>query len=192
MQKGHIFFISGIAGAGKWTAINAILEENIPNLQLVLSCKTRAPRSSETLGVDYYRLSSEEFQKGIERWDFLEYNFVHGQDYYGTRYIDVIDNGINKGKNILKEMDITILPTLLKQKPELRKDFTYIFLDIPNSIIKQRMADRWDDVTWKDFEARMNSADKERALIDLADYVIDATQSKEQVFEEIKNLILKK
>lgn len=192
MQKGHIFFISGIAGAGKGTVIKSILEEKIPNLELVLSCKTRAPRSWEILGVDYYRLSLEEFQKGIEEGEFLEYNFIHGQSYYGTRYVDVIDDGIAKGKNILKEMDITILPSILENKPDLRENFTYIFLDIPNAIIKERMSERWDDVTGKDFEERMNSAEKERALKHLADYVIDATGSKEKVFQEIKDIILKK
>lgn len=192
MKQGHIFFISWFAWAGKWTVIQWLLQSNIPNFELVISCKTREPRESEVLGVDYYKLSWEEFQSAIARGEFLEYNLVHGQNYYGTRYVDVIDNGILKWKKILKEMDITILPKLLDEKPELRKDFTYIFLDIPKGLIKERMLQRWDDVTGLDFVKRMESVEKEKELMYLADYIIDATKSKQEVLEAVKEIILNK
>lgn len=118
------------------------MKENIPNLELAISCKTREPRVGEVVGKDYVKLSVEEFQADIEAGKFLEYNFIHNQNYYGTRYEDVIKNGIELGKTVIKEMDILTLPYILEQKKELRPNFSYIFLDIPDEKIKERMEAR--------------------------------------------------
>ena len=112
MKKWHIFFISGVAWAGKWTVIKKLLEKQIENLELALSCKTREYRDWEKPWIDYHKLSVNEFKQSIKEWDFLEYNFIHNQNYCGTKYTDVIDNGIHKGKIILKEMDILSFVTL--------------------------------------------------------------------------------
>lgn len=192
MNKWHIFFISGVAWAGKWTVIKKLLEKKIENFELALSCKTRDFRENEKQWIDYNKLTTEEFKFSIELWEFLEYNFVHNQNYYGTRFVDVIDNGINKGKIILKEMDILALPKLMYSRHDLKNDYTYIFLDLPVDKIKDRMQSRGDCVEWKDFENRLKSAKKETALKNLADYVINADQSEDKVFEDIFNIISKK
>lgn len=192
MNKWHIFFISGVAWAGKWTVIKKLLEKKIENFELALSCKTRDFRDGEKHWIDYNKLTTDEFKFSIELWEFLEYNFVHNQNYYGTRFVDVIDNGINKGKIILKEMDILALPKLMYSRHDLKNDYTYIFLDLPVDKIKDRMQSRGDCVEWKDFENRLKSAKKETALKNLADYVINADQSEDKVFEDIFNIISKK
>lgn len=189
MKKGHIFFISGVAGAWKWTVIKSLLAEKHKNIELALSCKTREPRKWETPWVDYNKLSVEEFKKAIEDWEFLEYNFIHNQAYYWTRIKDVIDNWINKWKIIIKEMDILILPKVLEERQDIRKDFTYIFIDIPLETIKSRMLSRWDDVTWADFENRINSATKEKKLKHLADFVIDWSWKPEETLKSLKKII---
>lgn len=192
MKKGHIFFISWVAWAWKWTAIKMLLNEQIDNLELALSCKTREPRVWEVLWVDYNKLSISEFKESIEKGDFLEYNFIHNQAYYGTLMKDVIENGIEKWKYILKEMDILILPKVLEERKSLRDDFTYIFLDIPVDKIKERMLHRWDDVTWLDYQNRIDSAIKEKDLSHLADYVIDSSGTPEQTLEKLKSIIFEK
>lgn len=192
MEKGHIFFISGVAGAGKWTVIKKILEKQWENLELALSCKTRDFRENEKQWIDYNKLSISEFKEAVERGEFLEYNFVHNQNYYGTRYNDVIENGIKKGKIIIKEMDILALPKLMSDRHDLKEDYTYIFLDLPTEKIKDRMKERWDCVEWSDFENRIKSAKKETALKNLADYVVNANQTQQAVFEEVFNIISKK
>ncbi|NVP18182.1 guanylate kinase [Candidatus Gracilibacteria bacterium] len=192
MKKGHIFFISGVAGAGKGTAIKSLLKDKNFNLELCLSCKTRELRSGEVDGVDYIKLSVEDFKKSISAGDFLEYNFVHNQAYYGTRLRDVIDNGINLGKYIIKEMDILILPRVLKENKINKKDFTYIFLDIPVEKIRERMIMRGDNVDGIDYQNRIESAKKEKELISLADYIIDASLTPENTLEELKKIIINK
>lgn len=192
MNKGHIFFISGVAWAGKWTVIKKLLEKKLENLELALSCKTRNFRNWEQQWIDYNKLSVEEFKLSIELGEFLEYNFIHNQNYYWTRFNDVIDNGINKGKVILKEMDILALPKLMYKCHDLKNDYTYIFLDLPIDQIKDRMLSRGDCVEWKDFENRLISAKKEIALKNLADYVVDANESADKVFETVFNIVSKK
>lgn len=192
MKKGHIFFISWVAWAGKWTLIKWLLEEKIENLELALSCKTRQPRKWEVLWVDYNMLSVEEFKASIDAWEFLEYNFIHNQAYYWTRYKDVIDNWINKWKIVIKEMDILILPKVLEERKDIREDFTYIFLDLDINKIKERMLHRWDDVTGIDYQHRIDSAKKEIDLKHLADYVVDWSWTPEETLEEVKKIIFNK
>jgi guanylate kinase len=189
MHKWKIFFICWIAGAWKWTLIKWLLKEVSLNLKLVLSYKTREPRIWEILWKDYVKLSVSEFKEAINRKEFLEYNFVHNQDYYWTKFVDVVDNGINTWINVVKEIDPLILPKLLEEKKIDRKDFLIIFLHISPEIVKERMLDRWDDINWNDYKNRLESARKEEELLHLADYVIDATKTKEEVLNEAIRII---
>lgn len=192
MKKGHVFFICGITWAGKWTLVNWLLNENIENLEFALSCKTREPRQNEIVWVDYIKLTFEEFEEAIERWDFLEYNFVHNQDYYWTRKKDIIENWIEKGKIILKEIDMLIVPSVLEKMKSLRENFSIIFIDIPIEMIKERMILRWDNVSGKDYENRISSAKMEKKFSNLVDLIIDWTKTKQEVLLEAKNFILSK
>lgn len=192
MKKWYVFFICWVTWSWKWTLINGLLKENIWNLEFALSCKTREPRPGEILGKDYVKLSFEEFKKEIEDWEFLEYNFVHNQDYYWTRKKDVIDNWIEKWKNLLKEIDMLIVPHLLENMKSLRKYFSIIYLDLPINTIRERMLSRGDSVDNKDYENRIESAQKEKNMKHLADFVVDATNSQEEILREVKEFILSK
>ena len=170
MKKWYVFFICWVTWSWKWTLINWLLKENIWNLEFALSCKTREPRP----------------------WEFLEYNFVHNQDYYWTRKKDVIDNWIEKWKNLLKEIDMLIVPHLLENMKSLRKYFSIIYLDLPINTIRERMLSRGDSVDNKDYENRIESAQKEKNMKHLADFVVDATNSQEEILREVKEFILSK
>lgn len=192
MKKWYVFFICWITWAGKWTLIKWLLNQNIKDLEFVLSCKTREPRNWEIIWKDYIKLSFEEFQKWIDSQEFLEYNFVHNQDYYWTRKTDIIENGIEKWKILLKEIDILIVPTLRKAMKGYEDNYSIIFLDLPIETIKERMASRWDDTWWEDYKNRVNSASKEKELLHLVDFVIDATKPQAQVLKETKDIIMNK
>lgn len=192
MNKWYVFFICWISWAGKGTLIKWLLNENIKNLEFVLSCKTREPRNWEIIWKDYIKLSFEEFQKWIDSQEFLEYNFVHNQDYYWTRKTDIIENWIEKWKILLKEIDILIVPTLHKAMKGYENNYSIIFLDLPIETIKERMASRWDDTWWEDYKNRVNSASKEKEFLHLVDFVIDATKPQAQVLKETKDIIMNK
>jgi len=186
MNKWHIFFISGVVWAWKSTVMKALSNDSIKNLKFVPSVKDRKPRPWEK---DFIMVSTQKFKEMIKAWEFLEYNFVHNQNYYGTRKKDIFENGIEKWKNIIKEIDMLILPKLLEIIKDDRENFTFIFLDLPENEIKNRMLSRWEEIWNKNYENRLNSSKKERKLSHLSDYIIDATKSPEEVKEEIKKII---
>ena len=103
-NKGNLIVISGPSGAGKGTICNELLKRNkdmIPSISVTSRDKT----ANEIEGVDYYFTTKEDFVTKIEDNYFLEYAVVHNNDYYGTPKEYVMDN-LNKGKNVILEIDI--------------------------------------------------------------------------------------
>jgi len=141
-KLGHIYFIMWVSGAGKWTLIKWLKDQEL-DLHIPLSYKSRQPRNFEKHWVDSYFISVSDFKQSIENHEFLEYAIVHGIDYYWTKYDDVIKNGVNNGKLVVKELDIHWLKRLIKEKPELRENYSTIFLNIPINKLRERIAKRW-------------------------------------------------
>ena len=189
MKKGHIYFIMWVSWAGKWTLINSLKKTDL-DLHIPLSYKSRAKRDFEVDGKDAYFISVEEFKSAIEKNEFLEYAIVHGIDYYWTKYDDVILNWIDKGKTVIKELDVLWLKRLIKEKPELEDYYTTIFLNIPVKKLRERIEKRWEKITEDELLRREQSAimeEKEARL--LCDYMLDATQSPEKVLKEVLDII---
>lgn len=190
MKKGHIFIISGIAWAWKWTLVDNIFKEMWDKFNFIKSCKTREPRPWEVLWKDYTKLSFDEFKKWVENGDFLEHILVHNQAYYWTRLED-FENAINSWEFYIKELDMKWVTLINETKPELRQYYTHIFIDLPEEKLKERMIMRGDDVSWDDYKNRVESAKIERSMKDMADYIIDWEISKEEVFSEFKEIFSK-
>ena len=189
----HVFFICWVSWAGKWTLIKAILEdEDLDFIEFVKSCKTRELRPGEVDWVDYIKLSVSDFKEKIMRDEFLEYNFVHNQNYYWTLKVDIIDNWIKKWKKLIKEIDPLILPTIIDKMSDYRQNMSIIFLDLPIEEIKNRMQKRWDDTSWADYENRIASARREKENIRLADYVFDWIIPTSELLDELKDIIYSK
>ncbi len=189
----YIFFIMWVSGAGKWTLLKALKQQKEINFHIPLSYKTRRPRDHEKNWIDAYFISEEKFKKSIKNHDFLEYAIVHWKEYYWTKYEDVIENWINKGKIVVKELDINWLKRLQKEKPELRSYYTTIFLNIPVDVLKERIKQRWDNISQNELERRINSAIMEEKEARLhCDFMLDATQSPENVKNEVMQIIRSK
>ncbi|MDR1391002.1 MAG: guanylate kinase [Holosporales bacterium] len=94
-----VFVFSGPSGVGKSTLIKYLLT-NLEFVGMTISCTTRAPRFDEVHGVDYYFISSEEFEKLIKDGEFLEHVECYG-NRYGTLKREV--------SNVLKSKDVCIL-----------------------------------------------------------------------------------
>lgn len=102
MTKGNLFVVSGPSGAGKSTICRRV--RKMLNINLATSATTRKPRKGEVNGVDYYFLSVEEFEKKLEKGDFLEHAKVH-ENYYGTLKSEV-ETRLAKGENVILEIDV--------------------------------------------------------------------------------------
>ena len=85
MNTGKLIIFSAPSGSGKSTLVNYLMEQH-PELQLAfsISCTSRAPRGKEKNGVEYFFLSPEEFKKKIANDEFLEYEEVYEDRFYGT------------------------------------------------------------------------------------------------------------
>lgn len=186
----HIYFILGVSWSWKWTLIWNIKKQNLENLHIPLSYKTRTIRENEINWVDANFISREDFFAWVQSWEFLEYALVHDLDYYGTKFEDVIDNWINLWKMVIKELDIIWLEDLRKNRPELDEKYTTIFLNIPEKVLRERIEKRWAFMSDEELEKRINSAIvEERKAREICDYIIDATASEQEVLEEFLRII---
>ena len=82
-MKGRLVIISAPSGAGKTTIVNHLLGKGL-NLEFSISATTRTPRGSEKNGKDYYFISPDEFRHKIANNDFVEWEEVYRDHYYGT------------------------------------------------------------------------------------------------------------
>ena len=101
-MKGKLIIVSGPSGSGKSTVTKLVKDKlNIP---LSISATTRQPRVGEIDGKDYFFLTKEIFEQKIKNDEFYEYANVHG-NYYGTLK-EVVENNLNKGLNVILEIDV--------------------------------------------------------------------------------------
>jgi len=103
-KKGKLIIISGPSGSGKTTIVKYLLTCNL-NLFFSISACSRKKRKNEKEGVDYYFLSVEEFKKKIQAEDFLEWEEVYKNNFYGTLKSEVITK-INLGYNLIFDVDV--------------------------------------------------------------------------------------
>src|SRR6202142_1345250 len=81
-SRGHLFVIAAPSGAGKTSLVKALMERE-PELRFSVSYTTRAPRTNEVEGRDYHFITTDEFQRMVERSEFLEHAQVF-DNFYGT------------------------------------------------------------------------------------------------------------
>ena len=103
MSKLIIF--SAPSGSGKSTIINSLMKRSELNLHFSISATSRQPRGQERHGVEYFFLSPEEFRQRIEADEFLEYEEVYTDRYYGTLKSQV-DNQLEAGDNVVFDVDV--------------------------------------------------------------------------------------
>ena len=102
MSKVIIF--SAPSGSGKSTIIDYLMKQGL-NLHFSISATSRPPRGQEKHGVEYFFLTPEEFRTHIENGDFLEYEEVYKDRYYGTLR-EQVDHQLERGENVVCDVDV--------------------------------------------------------------------------------------
>ncbi len=106
MNKGKLIIFSAPSGSGKSTIVQWLMKEH-PELKLYfsISCTSRAPRGTEQNGVEYFFISPEEFRDRIAKNEFLEYEEVYHDRFYGTLKQQV-ENQRQQGQNVVFDVDV--------------------------------------------------------------------------------------
>ena len=105
-QKGEakVIIFSAPSGSGKSTIINYLLAQKL-NLAFSISATSRPPRGNEKHGVEYFFLSPDEFRQRIANNEFLEYEEVYTDRFYGTLKAQV-EKQLAAGQNVVFDVDV--------------------------------------------------------------------------------------
>lgn len=105
-MKGKMLIVSAPSGSGKSTIVNWLMKEH-PELKLYfsISCTSRQPRGTEQNGVEYFFISPEEFRDKIANDEFLEYEEVYHDRFYGTLKQQV-ERQREAGQNVVFDVDV--------------------------------------------------------------------------------------
>ena len=105
-MRGKLIIFSAPSGTGKSTIISWLMKKHKElNLAFSISCTSRAPRGTEQNGVEYFFLTPEEFRTRIEDDEFLEYEEVYTDRFYGTLKSQV-EKQLEAGQNVVFDVDV--------------------------------------------------------------------------------------
>ena len=163
--RGTLFVVSSPSGGGKGTIIEHVLEK-VENLSYSVSYTTRAPRSKEVDGREYFFVSRDTFEEMIAAGEFLEWACVHG-NFYGTAKSQILQQTA-AGADIILELDVQGAASVR----QLLMDSVSVFILPPSyEVLKQRLIARGTDSP-EELAVRLRRAPEELRDYSNFDYVI--------------------
>ena len=176
MSKGVLIIISGPSGSGKGTVVKAL------PYALSRSVTTRAMRSGETDGIDYFFRSPDEFAQMRDNDELLEHALFVG-NFYGTPRF-YVEEKINAGETVILEIEVNGALQVREKYP----DCVLIFLMPPTlAELKDRLIKRGTEDE-PIIEQRFRRAQDEIKLIDEYDYLV-INDTVENAVERIKLIV---
>lgn len=103
-MTGKLIIFSAPSGSGKSTIINYLMQQGL-GLAFSISATSRAPRGTEQHGVEYFFLSPKEFRQRIAAGEFLEYEEVYTDRFYGTLKAQV-ERQLEAGQHVVFDVDV--------------------------------------------------------------------------------------
>ncbi len=136
-RKGILVVFSGFSGSGKGTVMQKLMSRYPDNYALSISATTRAPRSFEVDGREYFFKSREEFKKMIEKNELIEYA-LYVENYYGTPKA-YVEEQLEAGKDVILEIEIQGACKIKEMFP----DTLFLFVTPPDAdTLKERLEGR--------------------------------------------------
>lgn len=117
MKKGKLLVFSAPSGSGKTTIVKHLLEQQDLNLAFSVSAATRSAREGEVNGRDYHFITLDEFKQHIKHDDFVEWEEVYRDNFYGTLKTE-IERIWAEGKNVIFDIDVAGGLRIKKKFPE--------------------------------------------------------------------------
>ena len=183
-----IIVISGPSGCGKSSLLKIIFSK-IKNYYFSISTTTRAPRIGESDGIEYFFVSTEEFEKDIEAGEFLEWAKVHN-NYYGTS-LKPVKKALSEGKIVIFDIDVQG-HKIIKEK--LSDITTSVFVTTPSlTELSRRLHGRQTD-SEEVIQKRLENAKNEIKQIEQYDFIVlndDLQKAADEILSIIKASQLK-
>ena len=187
MNKGKLFIFSAPSGSGKSTIVQWLMQEH-PELRLYfsISCTSRAPRGTEQNGVEYFFLTPEEFREKIANNEFLEYEEVYQDRFYGTLKAQV-ERQLEAGQNVVFDVDVK---GGINIKCFYGERALSIFIQPPSvEELRRRLVGRGTD-TPEAIENRLAKAEYELTFAPQFDHIVvndDLEQAKQEVLRLVND-----
>ena len=118
MEGGKLIIFSAPSGSGKTTIVKHLLNQPELNLAFSVSATSRPRRGKEKHGLHYYFMSISEFKRHIKQGDFLEWEEVYRDNFYGTLMSEV-ERLWSEGKNVIFDIDVAGGLRIKKKYPDL-------------------------------------------------------------------------
>ncbi|KAA6345950.1 Guanylate kinase [termite gut metagenome] len=166
-MRGKVVILAAPSGSGKTSIVNYLLQQ-IPNLSFSVSATSRAMRGKEKHGTDYFFITSEEFRRRINNNEFLEYEEVYKDCYYGTLKAQV-EELLEKGRNVIFDVDVKGACNIKKYYGEQALS---LFIQPPSiEELRKRLTDRGTDAV-ETIENRLAKAEYELSFAGKADKIV--------------------
>ena len=189
-KKGKLLIFSAPSGSGKSTIINWLMQEHPElNMHFSISCTSRPPRGQEQNGVEYFFLTPEEFREKIQRDEFVEYEEVYTDRYYGTLKSQV-EKQLEAGENVVFDVDVHGAVNIKKAYGEQALS---LFIQPPSvEELRRRLTGRGTEKE-EEIEKRIARAEYELSFADKFDTVIindELDVAKRETLSAINNFIV--
>ncbi len=188
-MAGKLIIFSAPSGAGKSTIVQYLLAQGL-NLAFSISATSRAPRGAEQHGVEYFFLSPGEFRQRVADGEFLEYEEVYPDRFYGTLKAQV-EKQLAAGENVIFDVDV-VGGCNIKEYYGARA--LSVFIQPPSvEELRRRLVGRGTD-TPEAIEARVAKAEYELTFASRFDVVIvndDLEKAQQETLRVVKEFLAK-
>ena len=189
MFKGKCIIFSAPSGSGKTTLVNYLLNQKELNLSFSISATTRQKRDGEVQGKDYFFKTKSDFKKLINNSEFLEYEEVYDDVFYGTLESQVIKQ--LETQNVIFDIDVI---GGIRLKEYFKNNALSIFVKAPSvKELKKRLSSRNKDSN-ESIETRIQKAQKEiekESKFDLSIINDDLDLAKKESLDAVQNFLSK-
>ncbi len=189
-KQGKLIVFSAPSGSGKTTIVRYLLEEKELNLDFSISATSREKRGKETQGKDYHFISADEFKNHIKNNDFVEWEEVYHNNFYGTLRSE-IERIWNDGKDVIFDIDVV---GGLRIKRKFPNQTLAVFVQPPSiEEMEKRLRNRKTDTEEKIIE-RVRKAERELQYASEFDIILvndDLNEAKRKALDLVGNFIRK-
>lgn len=190
-MQGKVIIFSAPSGSGKSTIINWLMNEHKElNLAFSISCTSRQPRGTEKDGVEYFFVTPEEFRQRIANEEFLEYEEVYTDRFYGTLKAQV-EKQLEKGENVVLDVDVKGGCNIKKYYGDKALS---LFIQPPSvEELRKRLTGRGTDAP-EVIEDRIKRAEFELSFADKFDHVVvndDLLTAEQEALSMVSSFIAK-